>query len=193
MLDFRATSERSQRQRSFLASAPGVTVPEWHVGLAQAEWVFAPRAQHRTMLSLMAGSPELGQPRPFVLAGVRLILSAVCTRAKAASRAICAGHWIGSPRCRLFPALYSFAPPSRPDFSANGRFGCFRWRCTAWKSSRSALRRTGGHLLGEPGQFRGGARHRPRQPGLRVAMVMFEENAAAHAVLAAINPAACRK
>jgi predicted LPLAT superfamily acyltransferase len=163
----------------------------------QAEWVIRPERSNRTMLRLMAWiSLRLGRaPARFVLAGVSLYFLLFAPAAKAASRAYLRRALDREPTfADLFRHFYSFASTIHDRiFLLNGRFGLFQVEVHGEDIIQDVLSAGRGAILmgAHLGSFEVVRAIGRRQPGLRVAMVMYEENARKlNAVLAAINPAA---
>lgn len=149
------------------------------------------------MLRLMAWiSLRLGRaPARFVLAGVSLYFLLFAPAAKAASRAYLRRALDRAPTfADLFRHFYSFASTIHDRiFLLNGRFDLFQVEVHGEDVIQDVLSAGRGAILmgAHLGSFEVVRAIGRRQPGLRVAMVMYEENARKlNAVLAAINPAA---
>ncbi|MFZ3175802.1 MAG: acyl-CoA synthetase [Thiobacillus sp.] len=149
------------------------------------------------MLRLMAWiSLRLGRaPARFVLAGVSLYFLLFAPAAKAASRAYLRRALGRAPTfADVFRHFYSFASTIHDRiFLLNGRFDLFQVEVHGEDVIRDVLSAGQGAILmgAHLGSFEVVRAIGRRQPGLRVAMVMYEENARKlNAVLAAINPAA---
>lgn len=163
----------------------------------QAEWAIRPERSNRTMLRLMAWlSLRLGRaPARFVLAGVSLYFLLFAPAAKAASRAYLRRALDREPTfADVFRHFYSFASTIHDRiFLLNGRFDLFQVEVHGEDVIQDVLSAGRGAILmgAHLGSFEVVRAIGRRQPGLRVAMVMYEENARKlNAVLAAINPAA---
>lgn len=163
----------------------------------QAEWAIRPERSNRSMLRLMAWiSPRLGRtPARFVLAGVSLYFLLFAPAAKAASRAYLRRALDREPTfADVFRHFYSFASTIHDRiFLLNGRFDLFQVEVHGEDVIQDVLSAGRGAILmgAHLGSFEVVRAIGRRQPGLRVAMVMYEENARKlNAVLAAINPAA---
>jgi predicted LPLAT superfamily acyltransferase len=163
----------------------------------QAEWVQRPERSNRTMLRVMTWiSLRLGRaPARFVLAGISLYFLIFAPAAKAASRAYLRRALKREPGfADLFRHFHSFASTIHDRvFLLNTRFDLFQVEVhgeDVIKQMRAAGR--GAFLMGaHMGSFEVARAYGRRQPGLRVAMVMYQENARKiNAALAAINPAA---
>ncbi|MHB0982097.1 MAG: LpxL/LpxP family acyltransferase [Thiobacillus sp.] len=149
------------------------------------------------MLRLMAWiSLRLGRaPARFVLAGVSLYFLLFAPAAKAASRAYLRRALGRAPTfADVFRHFYSFASTIHDRiFLLNGRFDLFQVEVHGEDVIQDVLSAGRGAILmgAHLGSFEVVRAIGRRQPGLRVAMVMYEENARKlNAVLAAINPAA---
>lgn len=163
----------------------------------QAEWAIRPERSNRSMLRLMAWiSLRLGRtPARFVLAGVSLYFLLFAPAAKAASRAYLRRALDREPTfADVFRHFYSFASTIHDRiFLLNGRFDLFQVEVHGEDVIQDVLSAGRGAILmgAHLGSFEVVRAIGRRQPGLRVAMVMYEENARKlNAVLAAINPAA---
>lgn len=149
------------------------------------------------MLRLMAWiSLRLGRtPARFVLAGVSLYFLLFAPAAKAASRAYLRRALDREPTfADVFRHFYSFASTVHDRiFLLNGRFDLFQVEVHGEDVIQDVLAAGRGAILmgAHLGSFEVVRAIGRRQPGLRVAMVMYEENARKlNAALAAINPAA---
>ena len=149
------------------------------------------------MLRLMAWiSLRLGRaPARFVLAGVSLYFLLFAPAAKAASRAYLRRALDREPTfADVFRHFYSFASTIHDRiFLLNGRFDLFQVEVHGEDVIQDVLAAGRGAILmgAHLGSFEVVRAIGRRQPGLRVAMVMYEENARKlNAALAAINPAA---
>jgi predicted LPLAT superfamily acyltransferase len=163
----------------------------------QAEWAIRPERSNRSMLRLMAWiSLRLGRtPARFVLAGVSLYFLLFAPAAKAASRAYLRRALDREPTfADVFRHFYSFASTVHDRiFLLNGRFDLFQVEVHGEDIIQDVLAAGRGAILmgAHLGSFEVVRAIGRRQPGLRVAMVMYEENARKlNAALAAINPAA---
>ena len=163
----------------------------------QAEWAIRPERSNRAMLRLMAWiSLRLGRaPARFVLAGVSLYFLLFAPAAKAASRAYLRRALDREPTfADVFRHFYSFASTIHDRiFLLNGRFDLFQVEVHGEDVIQDVLAAGRGAILmgAHLGSFEVVRAIGRRQPGLRVAMVMYEENARKlNAALAAINPAA---
>jgi predicted LPLAT superfamily acyltransferase len=163
----------------------------------QAEWVRRPERSNRTMLRVMTWiSLRLGRaPARFVLAGISLYFLIFAPAAKAASRAYLRRALNREPGfADLFRHFHSFASTIHDRvFLLNARFDLFRVEVHGEDVVKQMLAAgRGAFLMGaHMGSFEVARAYGRRQPGLRVAMVMYKENARKiNAALAAINPAA---
>lgn len=163
----------------------------------QAEWAVRPERSNRAMLRLMAWiSLRLGRaPARFVLAGISLYFLLFAPAAKAASRAYLRRALDREPTfADLFRHFHSFASTIHDRvFLLNGRFDLFHVEVQGKAVIDEVLAAGRGAILmgAHMGSFEAVRAIGRRQPGLRVAMVMYEENARKlNAALAAINPAA---
>ncbi|MHB1188115.1 LpxL/LpxP family acyltransferase [Thiobacillus sp.] len=163
----------------------------------RAEWVRRPERSNRAMLRLMTWiSLRLGRaPARFVLAGISLYFLLFTPAAKAASRAYLRRALGREPRfADLFRHFHSFASTIHDRvFLLNGRFDLFQVEVHGKAVIDEVLAAGRGAILmgAHLGSFEAVRAIGRRQPGLRVAMVMYEENARKlNAALAAINPAA---
>jgi predicted LPLAT superfamily acyltransferase len=141
-------------------------------------------------------SLRLGRaPARFVLAGVSLYFLLFAPAAKAASRAYLHRALDREPTfADMFRHFYSFASTIHDRiFLLNGRFDLFQVEVHGEDVIQGVLAAGRGAILmgAHLGSFEVVRAIGRRQPGLRVAMVMYEENARKlNAALAAINPAA---
>jgi predicted LPLAT superfamily acyltransferase len=163
----------------------------------QAEWVQRPERSNRTMLRVMTWiSLRLGRaPARFVLAGISLYFLIFAPAAKAASRAYLRRALNREPGfADLFRHFHSFASTIHDRvFLLNTRFDLFQVEVHGEDAIKQMLAAgRGAFLMGaHMGSFEVARAYGRRQPGLRVAMVMYKENARKiNAALAAINPAA---
>jgi len=162
----------------------------------QAEWIQRPERSNRTMLQVMTWiSLRLGrQPARFVLGGISLYFLLFSPAAKAASR-IYLRRVLGREvrRADLFRHFHSFASTIHDRlFLLNGRHDLFEVEVHGNTVIDAVLASgRGAFLMGaHMGSFEV-ARAIGRQQGLKVAMVMYEDNARKlNDALAAINPAA---
>jgi predicted LPLAT superfamily acyltransferase len=166
----------------------------------QAEWVRRPERSNRAMLRLMTWiSLRLGRaPARLVLAGISLYFLLFAPAAKAASRAYLRRALDREPQfADLFRHFHSFASTIHDRvFLINARFDLFQVEVHGEDAIHEVL--AAGHgafLMGaHMGSFEVARAIGRRQPGLKVAMVMYEENARKlNAALAAINPAAVQE
>jgi len=166
----------------------------------RAEWVRRPERSNEAMLRLMTWiSLRLGRaPARLVLAGISLYFLLFAPAAKAASRAYLRRALGREPRfADLFRHFHSFASTIHDRvFLLNARFDLFQLEVHGEDVVQEVL--AAGHgafLMGaHMGSFEVARAVGRRQPGLRVAMVMYEENARKlNAALAAINPAAVQE
>lgn len=175
-----------------------MTAPETpHPPAPQAEWTQRPERSNQALLRLMSWiSLRLGRaPARLVLAGVSLYFLLFAPAAKAASRAYLRRALGREPRFTdLFRHFHSFATTIHDRaFLLNARFDLFRVEVHGEDVIKAMLAAgRGAFLMGaHMGSFEVVRAIGRRQPGLRVAMVMYEENARKlNAALAAINPAA---
>lgn len=163
----------------------------------QAEWIQRPERSNRTMLRVMTWiSLRLGRaPARFVLAGISLYFLIFAPAAKAASRAYLRRALNREPGfADLFRHFHSFASTIHDRvFLLNTRFDLFQVEVHGEDAIKQMLAAgRGAFLMGaHMGSFEVARAYGRRQPGLRVAMVMYQENARKiNAALAAINPAA---
>ena len=176
-------------------SAP---VPEFAQRAAsQAEWAGRPERSNMVMLRLMTWiSLRLGRaPARWVLAGISLYFLAFAPAAKAASRAYLRRALGREPRFSdLFRHFHSFASTIHDRvFMLNGRFDLLHVEVQGKAVIDEVLAGGRGAILmgAHMGSFEAVRAIGRQQPGLRVAMVMYEENARKlNTALAAINPAA---
>ena len=166
----------------------------------QAEWAVRPERSNRAMLRLMTWiSLRLGRaPARLVLAGISLYFLLFAPAAKAASRAYLRRALDREPTFSdLFRHFHSFASTIHDRvFLLNARFDLFQAEVQGEDVIRQVLAAgRGAFLMGaHMGSFEAVRAIGRRQPGLRVAMVMYEENARKlNAALAAINPAAVQE
>lgn len=166
----------------------------------QAEWVRRPERSNRTTLRVMTWiSLRLGRaPARLVLAGISLYFLLFAPDAKTASRAYLRRVLDREPRfADLFRHFHSFASTIHDRvFLINARFDLFQVEVHGEDVIQEVLAAgRGAFLMGaHMGSFEVARAIGRRQPGLRVAMVMYEENARKlNAALAAINPAAVQE
>jgi len=169
-------------------------------GSPQAEWAVRPERSNQAMLRLMTWiSLRLGRaPARFVLAGISLYFLLFAPTAKAASRAYLRRALDREPTfADLFRHFHSFASTIHDRvFLINARFDLFQMEVHGEDVVQEVLAAgRGAFLMGaHMGSFEVARAIGRRQPGLRVAMVMYEENARKlNAALAAINPAAVQE
>jgi len=178
-----------------------MTVPEMaRQASPRAEWAVRPERSNRAMLRLMTWiSLRLGRaPARLVLAGTSLYFLVFAPAAKAASRAYLRRALGREPSfADLFRHFHSFASTIHDRvFLLNARFDLFRVEVHGEDVIKDVLAAgRGAFLMGaHMGSFEVARAIGRRQPGLRVAMVMYEENARKlNAALAAINPAAAQE
>jgi len=178
-----------------------MTVPEMaRQASPRAEWAVRPERSNRAMLRLMTWiSLRLGRaPARLVLAGTSLYFLVFAPAAKAASRAYLRRALGREPSfADLFRHFHSFASTIHDRvFLLNARFDLFRVEVHGEDVIKEVLAAgRGAFLMGaHMGSFEMARAIGRRQPGLRVAMVMYEENARKlNAALAAINPAAVQE
>lgn len=163
----------------------------------QEEWATRPERSNMTMLRVMTWiSLRLGRaPARIVLAGISLYFLLFAPSAKAASRAYLRRALGREPgRADLYRHFHSFASTIHDRvFLLNARFDLFELEVHGEDVIRSVLADGRGAFLmgGHMGSFEVARAIGRRQPGLRVGMVMYEDNARKiNAALAAINPAA---
>jgi predicted LPLAT superfamily acyltransferase len=147
-----------------------------------------------TWISLRLGRA----PARFVLAGISLYFLLFAPAAKAASRAYLRRAMDREPGFTdLFRHFHSFASTIHDRvFLINARFDLFQLEVHGEDVIKDVLAAgRGAFLMGaHMGSFEVARAIGRRQPGLRVAMVMYEENARKlNAALAAINPAAVQE
>jgi predicted LPLAT superfamily acyltransferase len=147
-----------------------------------------------TWISLRLGRA----PARFVLAGISLYFLLFAPAAKAASRAYLRRAMDREPGFTdLFRHFHSFASTIHDRiFLLNARFDLFQLEVHGEDVIKDVLAAgRGAFLMGaHMGSFEVARAIGRRQPGLRVAMVMYEENARKlNAALAAINPAAVQE
>ncbi len=166
----------------------------------RAEWAVRPERSNRAMLRLMTWiSLRLGRaPARLILAGTSLYFVLFAPAAKAASRAYLRRALGREPSfADLFRHFHSFASTIHDRvFLLNARFDLFRVEVHGEDVIKDVLAAgRGAFLMGaHMGSFEVARAIGRRQPGLRVAMVMYEENARKlNAALAAINPAAAQE
>ncbi len=168
-----------------------------HPSSPRAEWARRPERSNRSMLRLMTWiSLRMGRaPARVVLAGISLYFLLFAPAAKAASRAYLLRALDRAPTFTdLFRHFHSFASTIHDRvFLLNGRFDLFQVEVQGKAVIDEVLAAGRGAILmgAHMGSFEAVRAIGRRQPGLRVAMVMYEENARKlNAALAAINPAA---
>lgn len=166
----------------------------------QAEWAQRPERSNRTLLQVMTWiSLRLGRaPARFVLAGISLYFLLFSPADRAASRSYLRRALGREPRLAdLFRHFHSFASTIHDRiFLLNGRFDLFEVEIHGKAVIDEVLAAgRGAFLMGaHMGSFEAVRAIGRNQPGLRVAMVMYEENARKlNAALAAINPAAVQE
>ena len=163
----------------------------------QAEWAQRPERSNRTMLQVISWiSLHLGRaPARFVLAGISLYFLAFSPAAKAASRMYLRRVLGREPHLAdLFRHFHSFASTIHDRiFLINGRFDLFEIEVHGKALIDEVLAAgRGAFLMGaHMGSFEVVRAIGRNQPGLKVAMVMYQDNARKlNAALAEINPAA---
>lgn len=163
----------------------------------ETEWAGRPERSNMAMLRLMTWiSLKLGRaPARLVLPGISLYFLLAAPAARAASRAYLRRALGRTPRFSdLFRHVHSFASTIHDRvFLLNARFDLFQVEVHGEAVIRDVLAAgRGAFLMGAHlGSFEAVRAIGRRQPGLRVGMVMYEENARKlNAALAAINPAA---
>ena len=163
----------------------------------QAGWALRPERSNRTMLQVISWiSLHLGRaPARFVLAGISLYFLTFSPAAKAASRMYLRRVLGREPRfADLFRHFHSFASTIHDRiFLLNGRFDLFDIEVHGKAVIDEVLAAgRGAFLMGaHMGSFEVTRAIGRNQPDLKVAMVMYEDNARKlNAALAAINPAA---
>ncbi|MGK2952960.1 MAG: acyl-CoA synthetase [Thiobacillus sp.] len=166
----------------------------------QAEWVRRPERSNKAILRLMTWiSLRLGRaPARFVLAGISLYFLFFSPDSKAASRAYLRRALGRAPTfADVFRHFHSFASTIHDRlFLLNTRFDLFQIEVHGEDIIQDVLAAgRGAFLMGaHMGSFEVVRTIGHQQPGLRVAMVMYEENARKlNAALAAINPAAVQE
>lgn len=166
-------------------------------GAPRAEWAARPERSNTTLLRLMTGlSLKLGRaPTRLLLGGASLYYLFFSRVSRAASRAYLRRALGREPRLvDLFRHFHGFASTIHDRiFLINARFDLFRIEVHGEEVIRDVLAAgRGAFLMGaHMGSFEVTRAIGRRQPGLRIAMVMYEENARKlNAALAAINPAA---
>ena len=166
----------------------------------QAEWAQHPERSNRTMLQVISWiSLHLGRaPARFVLAGISLYFLAFSPAAKAASRMYLRRVLGREPHLAdLFRHFHSFASTIHDRiFLINGRFDLFEIEVHGKALIDEVLAAgRGAFLMGaHMGSFEVVRALGRNQPGLKVAMVMYQDNARKlNAALAAINPAAVQE
>ena len=175
-----------------------MTAPETaHPPSQQAEWVQRPERSNQAMLRVMTWiSLRLGRaPARFVLAGISLYFLLFAPAAKSASRAYLRRALEREPTfADVFRHFHSFASTIHDRvFLLNARFDLFRVEVHGEDVIQDVLAAGRGAILmgAHMGSFEVARAIGRRQPGLKVAMLMYEENARKlNAALAAINPAA---
>ena len=163
----------------------------------QADWAQRPERSNRTMLQVISWiSLHLGRaPARFVLAWISLYFLAFSPVAKAASRTYLRRALSREPRfADLFRHFHSFAATIHDRiFLLNGRFDLFEIEVHGKAVIDEVLATgRGAFLMGaHMGSFEVVRAIGRNQPGLKVAMVMYQDNARKlNAALAEINPAA---
>lgn len=163
----------------------------------QAEWTQRPERSNRSMLRVMTWiSLRLGRtPARFVLSGISLYFLVFSPAARTASRTYLRRALGREPKfADLFRHFHSFASTIHDRvFLLNNRFDLFRVEVHGKAIIDEVLAAgRGAFLMGaHMGSFEVARAIGRQQPGLRVAMVMYEDNARKlNAALAAINPAA---
>lgn len=163
----------------------------------QAEWAQRPERSNRTMLQVIRWiSLHLGRaPARFVLAGISLYFLTFSPAAKAASRIYLRRVLGREPRLAdLFRHFHSFASTIHDRiFLLNGRFDLFGIEVHGKAVIDEVLADgRGAFLMGaHMGSFEVTRAIGRNEPDLKVAMVMYEDNARKlNEALAAINPAA---
>jgi predicted LPLAT superfamily acyltransferase len=175
-----------------------MTAPEtMPPAVPQAEWAARPERSNQAMLRLMTWiSLRLGRaPARVVLAGISLYFLLFAPAAKVASRAYLRRALGREPTfADIYRHFHSFASTIHDRvFMLNARFDLFQVEVHGEDIIRDVLAPGHGAILmgAHMGSFEVVRALGRRQPGLRVAMVMYEENARKlNAALAAINPAA---
>ncbi|MHB1093626.1 LpxL/LpxP family acyltransferase [Thiobacillus sp.] len=168
-----------------------------HPGTSQTEWAGRPERSNTAMLRLMTWlSLKLGRaPTRLLLGGASLYYLLFSSVSRTASRAYLRRALGREPRLAdLFRHFHGFASTIHDRiFLINARFDLFQIEVHGEDVIRDVLAAgRGAFLMGaHMGSFEVTRAIGRRQPGLKVAMVMYEENARKlNAALAAINPAA---
>ena len=163
----------------------------------QAEWVKRPERSNRLMLRVMSWiSLTLGRPLSRgVLVGISLYFMLFSPRARKASRVYLQRALGPPPRLsERFRHFHSFATCIHDRvYLLNGRYDLFDIQVHGREVFDAAYTRGQGLFLmgAHMGSFELARAVGRQQPGLRVTMVMYEENARQiNAALAAINPTA---
>ncbi len=163
----------------------------------QAEWVQRPERSNQTMLRIISWiSLRLGRtPARVVLAGISLYFLMFSPAAKTASRMYLRRALGREPRLAdLFRHFHSFASTIHDRiFLLNERFDLFEIEMHGQAIIDEVLATGQGAILmgAHMGSFEVVRAIGRNQPDLKVAMVMYEDNARKlNAALAAINPAA---
>ncbi|OJZ15807.1 MAG: acyl-CoA synthetase [Thiobacillus sp. 63-78] len=166
-------------------------------GTPRAEWAQRPERSNRVMLRMMAWlTLKLGRaPTRPILGGAIFYYLIFSPVARAASRAYLRRALGREPRLAdLFRHFHSFASTIHDRFFLiNARFDLFQVEVHGEAVIREVLAAgRGAFLMGAHlGSFEVMRALGRRQPGLKVGMVMYEENARKlNAALAAMNPAA---
>lgn len=166
-------------------------------GGQRSEWTQRPERSNMTMLRLMSWiSLRLGRrPARFVLAGISLYFLLFAPSAKAASRDYLRRILGREPTfAELFRHFNAFASTIHDRvFLLNERFDLFQIELHGVELFDEVIGAGhGAFLMGaHMGSFEAARAVGRQQPGFRVGMVMYEENARKiNAALAAINPAA---
>ncbi len=166
----------------------------------QAEWVQRPERSNGAMLRLMSWiSLRLGRtPARFILSGISLYFLVFSPAARTASRTYLRRALEREPKFTdLFRHFHSFASTIHDRvFLLNNRFDLFQVEVHGKAIIDEVLAAgRGAFLMGaHMGSFEVARAIGRQQPGLRVVMVMYEENARKlNAALAAINPAAVQE
>lgn len=162
-----------------------------------AEWAVRPERSNQAMLRLMTWiSLRLGRaPARVVLAGISFYFLLFAPAAKAASRAYLRRALEREPSfADLYRHFHSFASTIHDRvFMLNARFDLFEVEVHGEDVIQDVLAAGRGAILmgAHMGSFEVLRAIGRRRPGMRVAMVMFEDNARKiNAALRAINPAA---
>jgi len=161
------------------------------------EWVRRPERSNRVMLQVMSWiSLRLGRaPARFILAGISLYFLLFSPAAKAASRDYLRRALDREPRfADQYRHFHSFASTVHDRvFLLNGRFDLFQVELHGKDVIDEVLSAgRGAFLMGaHMGSFEAVRAIGRQQPGLKLAMVMYEDNARKlNEALAAINPTA---